>query len=159
MSGGTPKGKARVESEIERNREEGNWNRCLELSQQLSSDQTQLVQFLMGEAKLEKFLESGKDSNTSVLLMDAKRHLNTCLNSAGASPLAMDTNLLLSKAHYVAAEYALALRCIDISGIEPVTRMEKTLPLRVMKLVAESFAVKGMSLEKEYPDDKNDEGI
>ncbi|KAI1289298.1 Tetratricopeptide repeat protein 7B [Halotydeus destructor] len=156
MSTGTPKSKVRVESEIEKNREEGNWNRCLELSQQLPSDQGELIQFLMGEAKLEKFLESGKESGTSVLLMDATRHLKNCLNGAGSSPLAMDTNLLLAKAHFVHGDYAQALKCIEDSGIEPVTRLEKTLPLRVMKLVAESFAVKGMSLDKEHSDDEKD---
>lgn len=157
MSTSTPKHRVRVEAEIERSREEGNWKRCLELSQQLAPEQTQLMQFLMGEAKLEKFLETGKDTGSSVLLMDAKKHLNLCLNSSGASPLSMDANLLLSKAHYVHGDYAEALRCIEISGIEPITRVEKSLPLRVMKLVAESFAVKGMSLEKEFPADEEDE--
>lgn len=149
MATGTPKHRIRVESEIERNREEGNWSRCLELSAQLSQDQGQLTQFLMGEAKLEKFLDSSKEKSAASLLTEAKKHLTSCLAPAGG-PLSMDANLLLSKAYYVSGEYAAALRFIEESGIEAVTKVEKPLPLRVMKLVAESFAVKGMCLDKEY---------
>lgn len=149
MATGTPKHRIRVESEIERNREEGNWSRCLELSGQLTTEQGQLTQFLMGEAKLEKFLDCSKEKSSASMLNEAKRHLSSCLAPAGG-PLSMDANLLLSKAHYVSGEYAAALRFIEESGIEAVTQVEKALPLRVMKLVAESFAVKGMCLDKEY---------
>src|SRR5882757_114113 len=96
----TPKTRARLESDIERNREEGNWNRCIELAQQLGSEQPQLVQFLMGEAKLEKYLEDGKIADPA-LLSEAKKHLNFCLSSSSPSPLAMDANLLMAKLFYM----------------------------------------------------------
>ena len=147
MAAGTPKHRIRVESEIERNREQGHWSRCLELAAQLPVEQSQLSHFLMGEAKLELFLESGTSEN--IMLNESKNHLTSCLAPDGG-PLAMDANLLLSKAHYVSGEYGLALRFIDASGIEAVTQVEKSLPMRVMKLVAESFAVKGMCLDKEF---------
>lgn len=193
----TPKRKVQVASEIEKNRQEGNWNRCLELTSQLSSDQRQLFQFLTGEAKLEKFLQNCKElpvvvpsfgpakdpltlnlvqiqsskspdeptfidddetgASRETLLAEAKDHLEQCLSSCADSPLSIDTNLLLAKVYYVSAQYGQALRHIEDSGIEKVTQVEKSLPLRVMKLVAESFAVKGMCLEKEHPTDtKND---
>ncbi|RWS01321.1 tetratricopeptide repeat protein 5-like protein [Dinothrombium tinctorium] len=154
----TPKSKARLESEIERNREEGHWKRCLELAQQLPVESnSQLVQFLLGETKLELFLESDKQSSSSSLLKEAKKHLISCVSGSNTSPLFMDANLLLAKSYYISGDYEEALKCIEISGIDTVTQVEKPLPLRVMKLVAESFAVRGMSLDK--GDEQNHEFI
>ncbi|RWS20619.1 tetratricopeptide repeat protein 5-like protein, partial [Leptotrombidium deliense] len=154
----TPKSKARLESEIERNREEGHWRRCLELAQQLPIESNpQLIQFLLGETKLELCLETDKNSSSSSLLKEAKKHLLSCLGGSNASPLCMDANLLLAKLYYVSGDFDEALKCIDASGIDAVTQVEKSLPLRVMKLVAESFAVKGMSLDKNK--EKNQELI
>lgn len=155
---GTPKTRARLESEIERNREESNWNRCIELANQLGNDQPQLIQFLLGEAKLEKCLDTTKDAN-SILLSEAKRHLASCLNTSSPSPLAMDANLLLAKACYTSGDYDQALKHIELSNIDNVSAVEKALPLRVMKLVAESFAVKGMALEKTNKTDGFDKRI
>lgn len=154
MATGTPKHKVRVESEIERHREEGNWSKCIELAAHLPDSQGQLSHFLMGEAKLEKYMEetgrlfTGDDRQTdNNLLKEAKNHLNVCLNPEGG-PLAMDSNLLLAKAHYISGDYSAALKYIDGSGIEVVTQVERAMPSRVMKLVAESLAVRGMCLEK-----------
>jgi tetratricopeptide (TPR) repeat protein len=147
----SPKSRAR-ESEIERNREEGNWKRCLDLAQTMGNESPQLVQFLTGEAKLELYLEncnkdidkSGSDEN---LLEEALNHLKTCLENSSSSPLAMDANLLLAKCYYIRGDYEKALKHIELSGIDSISSVEKALPLRVIKLVAESFAVKGMALE------------
>lgn len=191
-TGATPKRRVQVASDIEKNRQEGNWTRCLELTSQLSSDQKQLFQFLTGEAKLEKFLQNCEDlpvptgphkdplslhmihiqskgphepefiddeseTNRETLLAEAKDHLEQCLSSCANSPLSIDTNLLLAKVYYVSGQYSRALQHIEDSGIEKVTQVEKSLPLRVMKLVAESFAVKGMCLEKESSHDTDNQ--
>ena len=147
----TPKNRARVESEIERHREEGNWDRCLDLAQQLGNDQPELINFLIGEAKLEKFLESNKQStvgSSSFLVEEAQEHLKQCLKGSNSSPLAMDANLLLAKSYYVIGNFEASLKHIELSGIDNINKIDATLPLRVMKLVAESLAVKGMSLEQ-----------
>ena len=159
MANSTPKHKIRVETEIEKNREDGNWSRCLELSTQLPSDQRALMEFLMGEAKLEMFLESGKEGGSSALLTEAKKNLNNCLKwvEKDREPLTMDVNLLMAKANFVSGDYFMALKSIEDSGIEAVTQVEKNLPLRIMKLVAESYAVKGMCLEKEFPEEESKE--
>jgi tetratricopeptide (TPR) repeat protein len=159
----SPKSRAR-ESEIERNREEGNWKRCLDLAQSMVNESPQLVHFLTGEAKLELYLEncnkdidkSGSDGN---LLEEAINHLKTCLESSSASPLAMDANLLLAKSYYIKGDYEKALKHIELSGIDNISNVDKALPLRVIKLVAESFAVKGMALEHKDIDTNYDSRI
>lgn len=161
MATTTPKHKVRIETEIEKNREDGNWSRCLELSTQLPPEQRALMEFLMGEAKLEMFLQCGKEGASSALLAEAKKNLRNCLKwvERDREPLTMDVNLLLAKAYFVSGDFSLSLNSIQDSGIEAVTQVEKNLPLRIMKLVAESYAVKGMCLEKEFPDEESKEDV
>lgn len=147
--------------DIEKHREEGNWRRCLELAQQDGSEHIQLQNFLTGEAKLELFLEdvSKKCLNTikerddidKTGLEEAKVYLKKCLEGQGDSPLTMDANLLLAKAYYVSGDFHEALNYIRSSGIDSIVNIDKSLPLRVIKLIAESFSVKGMSLAKTSP--------
>lgn len=167
---GTPKSKARLESEIEKCREEGNWQKVLQLASQLVQNTAEkcLVQFLLGESKLELYLEicntstngtAATSSNTSTtvnlysgenkdkLLDEAEEHFLNCLTINSSSPLSIDSNLLLAKLYFVRQQFDRSMKSIEKSGIDSVTQIEKTLPLRVMKLVAESFAIKGMSLE------------
>ena len=159
----SPKNRSQQKSDmdIEKHREEGNWQRCLELAQQNGSDHVQLQDFLTGEAMLEMFLEEtskkcdllkaklyNDDDVDSSRLEDAKRFLNSCLNGKSDSPLMMDANLLLAKAYYVSGQYQDALNYIRHSGIDSIINIDKSLPLRVIKLIAESFSVKGMSMER-----------
>lgn len=148
--------------DIEKHREEGNWQRCLELAQQDGSDHVHLKDFLTGEAMLEMFLEETakkcfdlskvKHHDDEEIDFDrlekAKIHLNNCLGGKTDSPLMMDANLLLAKAYYISGQYHDALNYIRQSGINSIVNIDKSLPLRVIKLIAESFSVKAMSLEK-----------
>lgn len=199
----TPKSKARLENEIEKCREEGSWLKVLVLASQLvqNTREKSLVQFLLGESKLELYLElcnvspasptstaaassaattaatASNATNTTTttpavsaasaafnaqailimeqyekekkekLIEESEEHLKTCLITSSSSPLCMDANLLLAKLYYIRQQFDNALKAIETSGIENVTQVEKTLPLRVMKLVTESFAIKGMALE------------
>jgi len=160
---GTPKFKAKLEFETEKCREEGKWQKVLQLTQQMinnNSDKS-LIQFLLGESKLELYLDLVNSSMTSTtsastknlfenkekLLEESEEHLKNCLNSSSSSPLCIDANLLLAKLCYAKKEYEKTIKYIEASGIENVTQIEKALPLRVMKLICESFAVKGMALE------------
>lgn len=131
-----------------------------------------LIQFLLGESKLELYLDlvnsanptstttSASASSSSVatntkslfenkekLIEEAEEHLKNCLNSSSSSPLCIDANLLLAKLFYAKKAYEKTIKYIEASGIENVTQVEKALPLRVMKLITESFAIKGMALE------------
>lgn len=146
-------------NDIERHREEGNWKRCLELAQLNGSEHKELQNFLTGEAKLEIFLEEVAKKNSdpklkhnenidSTVLIEAKNFLKKCIEGNNETPLMMDANLLLAKAYYVSGDYHDSLNFIRQSGIDSISQVERTLPLRVIKLIAESFTVKGMSLEK-----------
>ena len=126
-----------------------------------------LIQFLLGESKLELYLDLVNTANpTSTtaaastaastksllenkekLIEEAEEHLKNCLNSSSSSPLCIDANLLLAKLFYAKKAYERTIKYIEASGIENVTQVEKALPLRVMKLITESFAIKGMALE------------
>ena len=79
-----PTGLSTVETEIERAREEGNWKRVIELAEQLRQRGEKhfetLGNFLIGEAKLEDFLEEypPKEKNAKKAkegLMEAKDYL------------------------------------------------------------------------------------
>lgn len=157
----SPKNRPKSDMDIEKHREEGNWRRCLELATANGSEQIQLQNFLTGEAKLELFLEdiSKKCLNTirerddidKAGLDEAKLYLKKCLEGQTDSPLTMDANLLLAKAYYISGDFHEALSFIRQSGIDTIVNIDKSLPLRVIKLIAESFAVKGMSLAKTSP--------
>lgn len=141
----------------------GKWQKVLQLTTQMinnNSDKS-LIQFLLGESKLELYLDLVNSSTTATmststknlfenkdkLIEEAEEHLKNCLNSSSSSPLCIDANLLLAKLGYAKKEYEKTIKYIEASGIENVTQIEKALPLRVMKLITESFAIKGMALE------------
>ncbi|XP_053206317.1 tetratricopeptide repeat protein 7B-like isoform X1 [Panonychus citri] len=150
------KGKTRTESDIEKYREESEWRKILELAQSIGSDggRNGLIEFLLGEAKLELYLEGGDLIRGQNLLKESRAHLKSCLNASNCSALQVDANLLLAKLHFMSGEQPLALKVIEASGISSIIGGEKPLPHRIMKLVAESFAIKGMCLEKEKSIDK-----
>ena len=155
----SPRVRPKSDMDIEKHREEGNWQQCLKLAQQ-STDHKELQNFLTGEAKLEIFLEeiakkNGGDSRTrqndeidSTVLDEAKSFLKKCIEGNDETPLMMDANLLLAKAYYISGDYNEALNYIHHSGIDSILDVDRNLPLRVIKLIAESFTVKGLSLEK-----------
>lgn len=159
----SPKNRQKSPSEmnIEHHRQEGNWARCLELAQQCTgTEQAKLQTFLVGEAKLELFMEevskkfpydcSIKDIDRSDL-EEAKVQLKKCLDGQTDSVLVMDANLLLAKAYFISGSFQEALSYIRQTCIDSIDNVDKTLPLRVMKLIAESFAIKAMSMEKIMP--------
>ncbi|KFM58237.1 Tetratricopeptide repeat protein 7B, partial [Stegodyphus mimosarum] len=153
-----PKASSRIEYEISRSRDESNWKRVAELAEQLnqrSSGFDVLVNFLIGECKLEQFLEESPpiESNISKAktgLTEAKRYLQTCISEQGAKLGVMrDAHLLLAKLLYAQGLYEDALSHLNKGGLDSLT--EKQLSNRIMKVVAESFALKGLCLEKVPP--------
>ncbi|XP_035208898.1 tetratricopeptide repeat protein 7B-like [Stegodyphus dumicola] len=153
-----PKASSRIEYEISRSRDESNWKKVAELAEQLnqrSSGFDVLVNFLIGECKLEQFLEESPpiESNISKAktgLTEAKRYLQTCISEQGAKLGVMrDAHLLLAKLLYAQGLYEDALSHLNKGGLDSLT--EKQLSNRIMKVVAESFALKGLCLEKVPP--------
>lgn len=102
-------GISRIEVEIEKNREEGNWLKVIELAQQLKDKSNEfgnsvkhsynwplvllfflvcLSDFLIGEGKLENYLEEYPAIESNIHkaksgLIEAKRYLNMVITDAG----------------------------------------------------------------------------
>lgn len=147
---------SRIEVEIERNREEGNWSKVIELADQLKEKTPEFVclcDFLIGEGKLENHVEEwppieANISRAKVSLIEAKRYLHQVTNDAGIKAgVAMDAHLLLGKLQYACGQYAEGIKhfvAADLSNLS-----EKKLPLRSLRIVAESYAIKGLCLQKD----------
>ncbi len=112
---------ATIETEIERAREESNWKRVIQLAEQLRGRQESkqfetLGNFLVGEAKLEDFLEEypPKDKNVSAAkdgLQDAREHLmRTIGDEAKKLGVHLDSYILLGKLNYAMGNYTEALK-------------------------------------------------
>ncbi|XP_034253194.1 tetratricopeptide repeat protein 7B [Thrips palmi] len=151
------KGKAnvRIENEIEKSREESDWKRLIELAEQLkarSPNHDCLANFLIGEGKLESFLEEVPPLEANVAkarfgLIEVKRFLNVAVTKQPDESL--DANLLLGKLNYAMGYYDAALQHYNAAKLQSLS--EKPLFLRSLRIVAESFAIKGMCLEKVPP--------
>ncbi|XP_075226691.1 tetratricopeptide repeat domain 7 [Lycorma delicatula] len=155
---GKGRNSVRVESEIERSREESNWKRVIELAEQLKNrnpNQAALCNFLLGEGKLEVFLEEcppleNNISKARTGLNEAKKCLNTTAGDQGKKAgVALDSHLLLGKLHYAMGMYDESLYHYIEADLNSLT--EKSLPTRSLRIVAESFAIKGLCLEKVPP--------
>uniref|UniRef100_A0A0K8TA39 Tetratricopeptide repeat protein 7 N-terminal domain-containing protein n=2 Tax=Lygus hesperus TaxID=30085 RepID=A0A0K8TA39_LYGHE len=148
----------RLETDIEKCREESNWKKVIELSDQLKlkhNSQGPLCNFLLGEGKLEMFLEECPPLESNIGkaragLADAKKCLLIAAGEQGVKAgVALDAHLLLGKLHYATGHYEEALKHFMEADLHSLT--EKPLPSRSLKIVAESYAVKGLSLEKVPP--------
>ncbi|XP_076251037.1 tetratricopeptide repeat domain 7 [Rhynchophorus ferrugineus] len=156
MTGRAKSANTRIEVEIEKNREEGNWIKVIELAEQLKEKSTEFVclsDFLIGEGKLESFLEECPPIEQNIHrakigLIEAKRYLNMVITEAGIKAgVAMDAHLLLGKLHYACGQYKEGLNNFKVGDLQNLS--EKKLPLRSLKIVAESYAIKGLCLQKD----------
>ncbi|XP_015180157.1 PREDICTED: tetratricopeptide repeat protein 7B isoform X1 [Polistes dominula] len=151
----------RIESEIDRNREEANWKKVIELAEHLKAQYPNnecLANFLCGEGRLENFLEQTPpiDSNITKAksgLLEAKRYLLLAANEKDKQALVvLDAHLLLGKLHYAMGMYEEALYHYQQAELHTLT--EKELPSRSLRIIAESYAIKGLSLERLPPNSK-----
>ncbi|XP_065170657.1 tetratricopeptide repeat protein 7B [Atheta coriaria] len=146
----------RIETEIEKNREEGNWAKVIELATSLkekSSEFEYLAEFLIGEGRLESYLEENPPVDVNINraklgLIEAKRYLQQASNENGKrAGVALDAYLLLGKLHYACGGYADGIKSFKLAELH--TLPQKKLPLRSLKMVAESYAIKGLCLQKD----------
>ncbi|XP_015122086.1 tetratricopeptide repeat protein 7B [Diachasma alloeum] len=140
----------RIENEIDKYRGEGNWKKVIELAdhlRELYPSNECLANFLSGEGKLESFLEQTPpiDANISKAksgLSDAKRCLLAAANEHDKQAIVgLDAHLLLGKLHYAMGLYEDALYHYQQAELHTLT--EKQLPSRSLRIVAESYAIKG----------------
>ncbi|KAI5727260.1 hypothetical protein M8J76_017120 [Diaphorina citri] len=154
----------KIEHDIEKNREECNWVKVLELADQLSkswlnSSVAPLCSFLCGEARLELYLqdnppfitkrEGGFEAGDTMLLESKKDLLDASSEAGKKAGVALDSHLLLGKLFYTIGNYEEALSHFYQAELHALT--EKSLPSRSIKIVAESYAIKGLCLEKLPP--------
>ncbi|XP_049781839.1 tetratricopeptide repeat protein 7B-like isoform X2 [Schistocerca cancellata] len=149
----------RIEADIVKGREEGNWKKLIELAEHLKSRSPSsecLAHFLIGEGKLESYLETfppveQNNNKARSGLSEAKRYLLSTVGEQGkqAGFLLLDVFLLLGKTHYAMGHYEEALDYYNQAELQSLT--EKHLPSRSLRIVAESYAIKGMCLEKVPP--------
>ncbi|KAL6449285.1 hypothetical protein ACFW04_000725 [Cataglyphis niger] len=152
----------RIESEIDRNREEGNWKKVIELAEHLKVQYPSnecLANFLCGEGRLESFLEQTPpiDANISKArngLVETRKYLILAANEKDKQALVvLDAHLLLGKLHYAMGMYEDALHHYQQAELDTLT--EKQLPCRSLRIIAESYAIKGLCLERLPPNSKS----
>ncbi|XP_064098275.1 tetratricopeptide repeat protein 7B-like isoform X5 [Macrobrachium nipponense] len=112
------------------------------------TDDETLANFLIGEGKLESYLEENPPTEANVSkaktgLADARRYLLMCIGEpAKKLEVSLDALLLLSKLEYAMGDYEGALGRLTAAGLDQLT--EKALPTRSLRIIAESYAIKGL---------------
>ncbi|KAL6264952.1 hypothetical protein P5V15_005048 [Pogonomyrmex californicus] len=152
----------RIESEIDRNREDGNWKKVIELAEHLKVQYPSnecLANFLCGEGRLENFLEQTPPIDANIAkarngLTETRKYLLLAANEKDKQALVvLDAHLLLGKLHYAMGMYEDALHHYQQAELDTLT--EKQLPCRSLRIIAESYAIKGLCLERLPPNSKS----
>lgn len=170
----------KIETTIENCRSEAKWSRVIELADELKIGSPNygnfssytifnlsgnnhklyyylecLSNFLIGEGKLESFLEENAPVEANYAkakggLVDAKNFLNLVTGESGKKAgIALDAHLLLAKLFYACGQHSESLE--HFNKAELTTLSEKELTLRSLRILAESYAIKGLCLEKDGP--------
>uniref|UniRef100_A0A4W3K5R9 Tetratricopeptide repeat protein 7B n=1 Tax=Callorhinchus milii TaxID=7868 RepID=A0A4W3K5R9_CALMI len=131
---------SRLETEIERCRNECLWERIPELIKQLS--------LLLGEAKLEHYLKENPikpDSSPQgprMKLIEVKKHLTAALDRGNLKlEFIQEANLILAKFHYVEGDYSEALSLYSKVVLDNMQLM--AVPVYRLRIMAEAYATKG----------------
>ncbi|XP_018314868.1 tetratricopeptide repeat protein 7B isoform X9 [Mycetomoellerius zeteki] len=152
----------RIESEIDRNREDGNWKKVIQLADHLKVQYPSnecLANFLSGEARLESFLEQTPPIDANIVkarngLTETRKYLLLAANEKDKQALVvLDAHLLLGKLHYAMGMYEDAIHHYQQAELDTLT--EKQLPCRSLRIIAESYAIKGLCLERLPPHSKS----
>ncbi|XP_004686282.1 PREDICTED: tetratricopeptide repeat protein 7A isoform X1 [Condylura cristata] len=167
----------KIESELERCRAEGHWDRMPQLVRQMqalvvpsgggnrraspsalftSLDTDDLGKLLLAETLLEQCLKENhakiKDSiplpeKNEQKMNEARNYLSSILNHGKLPPQYMcEAMLTLGKLHYMEGSYRDAISMYARAGIDDMAMDNK--PLYQMRLLAEAFVIKGLSLER-----------
>uniref|UniRef100_A0A4W5MV27 Tetratricopeptide repeat domain 7B n=1 Tax=Hucho hucho TaxID=62062 RepID=A0A4W5MV27_9TELE len=144
---------SRLETEIERCRSEGQWDKIPELVRQLSAkliSNDDLGELLLGEAKLQQYLkenpikQGASPRGPRPQLVEVRKHLTAALDRGN---LKVDNvSMLMAKLSYVEGDYSEA-----INQYSKVTLDELALvgaPVYRLSMIAEAYATKGLCLEK-----------
>ena len=112
-----------------------------------------LATFLISEARLEAYLEENPPTELNQEralseLRDVQRQLTAAASADPAHKVdtTIDAHLLLGKLHYAMGLHEDALLNLSRAGLD--TLAKRQLPTRSLRVVAESYAVKGLCLER-----------
>ncbi|XP_039597137.1 tetratricopeptide repeat protein 7B [Polypterus senegalus] len=147
---------SRLETEIERCRSEGQWDRIPDLAKQLSAKpiaNDDLAELLLGEAKLQQYLKENpiklgaSPHGTKPRLVEVRKHLVAALDRGNLKPEYMqEANLLLAKLNYIEGEYRDALSIYSKAALDDLQLVG--IPVYRLSMIAEAYATKGLCLEK-----------
>lgn len=105
---------------------------------------------------MESYLEENPPVETNfsrakIGLADAQRLLNSvCGDEGRKAGLALDSHLLLAKLYYACGEFDKSLEHFKLSDIDGL-KQEIQLSSRTLRILAESYAAKGLCLEAKSP--------
>ncbi|XP_053538690.1 tetratricopeptide repeat protein 7B isoform X2 [Ictalurus punctatus] len=147
---------SRIETEIERCRSEGQWEKIPELVRQLSAkliSTDDVGELLLGEMKLQQFLkENPLKQNCSPRtarppLTEARSHLTNVLQRGNLrTELLQEANVLMGKLCYVEGDYSEALTHFNRVNLDDMQL--SSAPIYRLAMIAEAYATKGLCLEK-----------
>ncbi|KAM9787212.1 tetratricopeptide repeat protein 7B isoform 4-T4 [Syngnathus typhle] len=147
---------SRLETEIERCRSEGQWDRIPELVRQLSAkliSNDDLGELLLGECKLLTYLkenpikQGASPRGPRPKLVEVRKHLTAALDRGNLkADYLQEASLLMAKLSYVEAEYKDALGHYNRVNIDDMQLAGA--PVYRLCMIAEAYATKGLCLEK-----------
>ncbi|XP_052009032.1 tetratricopeptide repeat protein 7B-like isoform X4 [Xyrauchen texanus] len=147
---------SRLETEIERCRSEGQWDKIPELVRQLSVkliSNDDLGELLLGEAKLQQYLkenpikQGASPHRTRPHLQEVRKHLTVALDRGNLKPEYMqEASLIMAKLCYVEGDYREAMNQYSRVNLEELQLVGA--PVYRLSMIAEAYATKGLCLEK-----------
>ncbi|KAK1793086.1 hypothetical protein P4O66_011491, partial [Electrophorus voltai] len=144
---------SRLETEIERCRSEGQWDKIPELVRQLSAkliSNDDLGELLLGEAKLQQYLKENpiKQGTSPKVprprLAEVRKHLSAALDLK--PDYMQEASLLMAKLCYVEGDYMEALSHYTRINLDDIQLVGA--PVYRLSMIAEAYATKGLCLEK-----------
>ncbi|XP_061102362.1 tetratricopeptide repeat protein 7B isoform X4 [Conger conger] len=147
---------SRLETEIERCRSEGQWEKIPELVRQLSAkliSNDDLGELLLGETKLQQYLkenpikQGASPRGLRPKLVEVRKHLTAALDRGNLKPDYMqEASMLMAKLCYVEGDYQEAISQYSRVGLDDLPLVGS--PVYRLSMIAEAYATKGLCLEK-----------
>uniref|UniRef100_A0A8C1LIT1 Tetratricopeptide repeat domain 7B n=1 Tax=Cyprinus carpio TaxID=7962 RepID=A0A8C1LIT1_CYPCA len=147
---------SRLETEIERCRSEGQWDKIPELVRQLSVkliSNDDLGELLLGEAKLQQYLkenpikQGASPRGPRPCLQEVRKHLTAALDRGNLKTEYMqEASLIMAKLCYVECDYREALNQYSRVNLDEMQLVGA--PVYRLSMIAEAYATKGLCLEK-----------
>lgn len=147
---------SRLETELERCRSEGQWDKIPELVRQLSAkliSNDDLGELLLGEAKLQQYLkenpikQGASPRGPRPRLQEVRKHLTAALDRGNLKPEYMqEASLIMAKLCYVEGDYREALNQFSRVNLDEMQLVGA--PVYRLSMIAEAYATKGLCLEK-----------